>query len=62
MSQDDKLTIREAAVLCSVDYDTFLRWVLKGVVPYIVVGPYHRKRVYRSDVERLIGQVNSTSA
>jgi predicted site-specific integrase-resolvase len=40
--------------MCGVDYDTFLRWVLKGVIPYVVVGPHNRKRVSRRDVEQLI--------
>jgi predicted site-specific integrase-resolvase len=40
--------------MCGVDYDTFLRWVHKGVVPYVVVGPHNRKRVLRRDVEQLI--------
>ena len=42
--------------MCGVDYDTFLRWVRKGAVPYVVVGPHNRKRVSRRDVEELIRQ------
>jgi predicted site-specific integrase-resolvase len=51
---DEKLPISRAAKMCGVDYDTFLRWVRKGVVPYVVVGPHNRKRVLRRDVEQLI--------
>jgi len=51
---DEKLPLSKAAKMCGVDYDTFLRWVLKGVVPYVVVGPHNRKRVSRRDVEQLI--------
>jgi predicted site-specific integrase-resolvase len=51
---EEKLPLSRAAKMCGVDYDTFLRWVLKGVVPYVVVGPYNRKRVLRRDVETLI--------
>jgi len=51
---DEKLPLSKAAKMCGVDYDTFLRWVLKGAVPYVVVGPYNRKRVWRRDVEQLI--------
>jgi predicted site-specific integrase-resolvase len=51
---EEKLPLSKAAKMCGVDYDTFLRWVLKGAVPYVVVGPYNRKRVCRRDVERLI--------
>lgn len=52
--EDEKMTLREAAEACHVDYDTLLRWVAKGVIPHVVVGPFRRKRVYRHDVERLI--------
>jgi predicted site-specific integrase-resolvase len=52
--EDEKLPLSKAAKMCGVDYDTFLRWVLKGAVPYVVVGPHNRKRVARRDVERLI--------
>lgn len=50
----EMLTISEAAELCHVDYDTFLRWVIKGVLPHVVVGPHNSRRVYRRDVEALI--------
>lgn len=50
----EKMTISEAAEACHVDYDTFLAWVRKGVIPYVTVGPSNQKRVYRSDVEALI--------
>jgi excisionase family DNA binding protein len=52
--EDEKLPLSKAAKMCGVDYDTFLRWVLKGAVPYVVVGPHNRKRVRRADVDRLI--------
>ena len=51
---EEKLPLSKAAKMCGVDYDTFLRWVLKGAVPYVLVGPYNRKRVSRRDVEQLI--------
>jgi len=53
---EEKLPLSKAAKMCGVDYDTFLRWVLKGAVPYVLVGPYNRKRVLRRDVEQLIRQ------
>lgn len=49
-----KLTLQEAADLCTVDYETFRRWVAKGVIPHIQIGPNNLKRVYRRDVEKLI--------
>lgn len=51
------MTITEAAERCGVDYDTFLRWVAKGVLPHVVVGPFNRKRVYKRDVEKLVRDV-----
>lgn len=51
---DDKLSLSTAAKMCGVDYDTMLRWVAKGVLPHVQVGPFHRKRVRRSDVDALI--------
>jgi predicted site-specific integrase-resolvase len=51
---DEKVPLSVAAKMCGVDYDTFLRWVRNGVVPYLVVGPHNRKRVLRRDVEQLI--------
>ena len=30
--EDEKLPLSKAAKMCGVDYDTFLRWVLKGAV------------------------------
>jgi excisionase family DNA binding protein len=50
----DLLTLQEGADECRVDYETFRRWVAKGVLPHVVVGPFKLKRVYRRDVDRLI--------
>lgn len=51
------LTLQEGADICDVDYETFRRWVAKGVLPHVVIGPSNLKRVYRRDVERLIRHV-----
>lgn len=48
------LTLQEAAEMCAVDYETFRRWVIKGVLPHVQVGPTNIKRVYRRDVDQLI--------
>lgn len=55
----EKMTISEAAAYCHVDYNTFHRWLMKGVIPYIVVGgPGSKmKRVYRRDVQTLMRDV-----
>lgn len=50
----EKMTLAEAASFCHVDYNTFHRWVVKGVLPHVLVGPYRSMRVYRRDVEHLI--------
>lgn len=57
MHDEPLMSVREAAALCHVDYDTMLRWVAKGVLPHVVVGPHRAKRVYRCDVVRLIQSV-----
>ena len=54
LDPDEKLTIGEAAIVCGVDYDTFLRWVRKGVLPHVLVGPAKSIRVTRRDVDALI--------
>lgn len=51
---DDLLTLQEAADLCTVSYDTFLRWVAKDVLPHVTIGPHRLKRVRRADVLHLI--------
>lgn len=53
-AEREKIALSVAARICGVDYDTFLRWVAKGVLPHVLVGPFNRKRVYRDDVEALI--------
>lgn len=58
-SPDDLLTVREAAGLLRINYDTLLRWLAKGVIPYVSVGPTNLKRVYRRDVDRLKREVGS---
>lgn len=50
----DMMTLAEAAAQCDVDYDTFLRWVRAGRVPFVEVGPHRLKRVRRGDVEQLV--------
>lgn len=50
----DKLSVSEAAALCDVDYDTFLSWIRKEIVPHVRVGPGRSIRVLRSDVEKQI--------
>ena len=51
------LTLMDAAAICTVSHETFRRWVAKGVLPHVVIGPYNLKRVYRRDVDRLVREV-----
>ena len=49
---DDLLLLSVAAQRLGVQYETFRRWVAKGVLPHVRIR--NRKRVYRRDVEALI--------
>jgi excisionase family DNA binding protein len=52
--EPDLLSIRDAAHMLSVDYDTLLRWVNRGSIPCVLVGPHARKRVRKSEVVLLL--------
>lgn len=47
------ITLREASERSGVPYDTLLRWLSKGLFPYVVRGPFKRKYMYVRDVEDL---------
>lgn len=51
-ANDPLLTPSKAAKRLGVTSETIRRWMKKGALPYVEVGPNHRKRVYLSDVER----------
>jgi len=54
-SDDPRLmSVREAAELCHVDYETFRRWIAKGVIEAFSVGPFSLIRVRRVDVQALV--------
>ncbi|HXG69875.1 MAG TPA: helix-turn-helix domain-containing protein [Gemmatimonadaceae bacterium] len=46
--EDPLLTMREAAEELGVDPETIRRWARKGVISYVAVGPFRRKRIRRS--------------
>lgn len=53
--EDRLITLRQAATLLGVDYDTVHRWALKGVFGRVVrVGPCGSLRLYESDVRAQI--------
>ncbi|HXG70685.1 MAG TPA: helix-turn-helix domain-containing protein [Gemmatimonadaceae bacterium] len=49
--EDPLLTMREAAEELGVDPETIRRWARKGVISYVAVGPFRRKRIRRSVVD-----------
>jgi excisionase family DNA binding protein len=49
---DALLTSREVAQLYRVNPETVRRWVRKGILPVIRVGPTHRIRFCESQVQR----------
>jgi excisionase family DNA binding protein len=51
------MTLKEAALYCGVNYDTFHTWLRKGVLPHVEVGPSATLRVRRGDVQRLVREV-----
>lgn len=52
---DDLMTLQEGAKMCTVEYETFRRWVAKGVLPHVVI--VGEKRVLRRDVVKLLRYV-----
>lgn len=51
---DPLLKPKEAARRLSVNIETVRRWMRKGVLRVVLVGPYQRQRVRQSDVEACI--------
>jgi excisionase family DNA binding protein len=46
------LTVGEAAALLTVDADTVRRWIEKGAMRALAVGPHHRLRITPAEVAR----------
>lgn len=46
------LTAADAARRLGVSVDTVRRWVRKGSVTYVEIGPYRRKRLRQCDVDQ----------
>jgi len=51
---EDLMTLKQAATLCGVNYDTFHQWVRKGVLPHVEVGERPSLRVRRDEVTKLV--------
>lgn len=45
------LTVRQAARRLGVNPETLRRWVRKGAIPYVELGPNKRKKFRQSDVD-----------
>jgi excisionase family DNA binding protein len=46
------LTASEAAKRLGTNTETIRRWMRKGVIGYLEIGPYHRKRLRQCEVDR----------
>ena len=57
-SDSELLTLKQAATLCGVDYNTFHTWLRKGVLPHVEVGERPSLRVRRGDVTKLVREVS----
>ncbi len=51
---DDLLTVRQAARRCAVDVETVRRWIRKGAMVAVTVGPFRVVKVTRAEVEKHI--------
>jgi excisionase family DNA binding protein len=54
VSPPELMTVRQVAELSGVDRVTVWRWVEKGVVPAVRVGPTRRIRITRDVFERCV--------
>lgn len=51
------LTVREAAARLTVDASTVKRWIAKGALQAVAVGPYHRLRVTPAELAKHVRPV-----
>ena len=52
MTNPELLTCNEVAALYRVSVRTVKRWVRKGVIGVVYVGPYHAVRITRDEADR----------
>jgi excisionase family DNA binding protein len=62
MSPDDLLRPSECAALYQVHPETVRRWLRKGIVPCVEVGPFHARRIRRSDADRFFRSVDGVAS
>ncbi len=51
-SSDPMLTVSAAARRLGVNRETIRRWVRKGALTYVELGPFKRKKLRQSDVDK----------
>ena len=52
-TNENLISVGDAARICGVSDETIRKWILKGALPYIEVGPSFTRRIYRRDAERM---------
>ena len=52
-SDDELLTVKEAAARISVHPETVRRWIREGTIPHERIGPHGMIRLRRADVDGL---------
>jgi len=51
---DELLSVGDVAHLYGVSDETVRRWCRKGIIAYVMVGPFRLKRIARVDVEHRV--------
>jgi excisionase family DNA binding protein len=51
-SDKDLLSTADVAAQYGVSDETVRRWIRKGVIAYVMVGPFRLKRIPRSEADR----------
>lgn len=54
-------TVADAARAFGVSDETIRRWVRKGIIGYVMVGPYRIKRIPDSEIDRLTVTVDGAA-
>jgi excisionase family DNA binding protein len=62
MTDDPLITPEQAAKRLGVSAETIRRWMRKGVIRYVEIGPYRRKRIRASAADALRRESGEASA
>lgn len=52
--RDELLTIGTVASMYGVSEETVRRWMRKGAIRYVAVGPHNARRVPKSEADRML--------